>query len=139
MRKAPGIIRIFSYFFMFMGIVASCALILGWLKPSQAPHLSVTFITNSYEFSKSPILYTATSLFFVFAGILGFLITQKKSYAYDVGIAYCITGLLFFNSLILSQNGLIQNQIFGILIQSVIFGSFMIYLIRNHKEWKNGG
>jgi len=138
MRKAPTLIRIFSYFFMFMGIVASIALADGWLSANAAPHLRVTFITNSFQFSETPILYTATSLFFIFSGVLGLLIILKRPCAYDVGIVYCITGLLFFNTLAVLRKGLIQDQLFGIILHSIIFGGFMIYLMRNHEKWKRG-
>ena len=136
MRKAPLLIRIVSYFFIFMGVVALAALSLPLLNPEQSSKVSITFLTNSFNYGKSPALFATTTCFFVFAGITGLSIVRQKACAYDLGIAYSIAGLVFFDALILLKNGLINHQIVSLVIQTVFFGGFLAYLIKHRSEWK---
>ena len=136
MLKAPLLVRIFSYFFIFMGVVALAALSLPWLDPDQSAKVSITFLTNSFTYGKSPALFAATSFFFVFAGITGISIVRQKAYAYDLGIAYSIAGLVFFDALVLLKTGLINQQILSLVIQTLFFGGFLAYLIKHRPEWK---
>lgn len=138
MRKAPLLIRLFSYFFIFMGVVALGTLVIAWLSPNESSKLNISFLTNRFIFTEHPILFTVTSLFFVFSGIIGLAIVLKRSFAYDLGIVYCVIGLIFFSTLIISRIGLINDQIMSLIIQGIIFGGFLIYLVRHRSKWKNG-
>lgn len=136
MRKAPLFIRLFSYFFIFMAVVATGTLALAWLSPGGLSEISVSFLTNRLVFTEHPILFTAAFLFFVFSGITGFTIVMKRSYAYDLGIACCMVGLVFFNVLIFLKIGLVSDPMTSMVIQAGVFGGFLTYLVRHRTEWK---
>ncbi|MEO7932805.1 MAG: hypothetical protein ABIT76_06580 [Chthoniobacterales bacterium] len=137
MRKAPLFIRIISYFFIFMGIVAIGTLGVAGSNPSETQKMSVSFLTNSFSYNQNPTLFAATCLLFVFAGITGLAIVFRRSYAYDLGIVYCVCSLVFFTTLIILRVGLINHPAISITIQFLLFGGFLAYLIRNRSKWKN--
>lgn len=138
MRKAPLLIRLFSYFFVFMGVVAIFILADAWLNTHRTAKLTISFLTNSSSFEENPLLFSAMSLFFVFSGITGLAIVLKRSYAYDLGIIYCIVGLIFFNALIILRIGLVTSPMTGMVIQALTLGGFLVYLARHRVEWKSG-
>lgn len=136
MRKSPLLIRILNYFFIYMGVVSIGILAVAWGNPSASSRLSVSFLTNQFLFDQNPILFTVTCLFFVFSGITGLAIVFRRSFAYDLGIAYCICSLIFFTALIILKMGLINGQTIGIAGQFLLFGSLLVYLARNRSQWK---
>jgi hypothetical protein len=136
MRKVPLLVRLICYFFIFMGVASVGTLAFAWLRTNEASNLSVSFLTNSFVFKAHPLLFTITCLFFVGSGITGLTIVMKRSFAYDLGIAYCITVLVFFSTLIILKLGLISGQITSLVIQAAIHGGFLAYLTRHRTEWK---
>jgi hypothetical protein len=137
MRKAPLLIKLFSYFFVFMGVVAIFTLADAWLNSHRTTKLTISFLTNGASFEESPLLFSALALFLVSSGICGLAIVLKRAYAYDLGIIYCIAGLVFFNALIMLRIGLITSPATGIVIQALTLGGFLVYLVRHRAEWKS--
>lgn len=121
-----------------MGVIALGALAIVWLGLNEPSKVSISFLTNKFIFAEHPILFTATALFVVFSGITGFAIVMQRSFAYDLGIIYCLVGLIFFNTLIILRIGLINDQIFSLIIQIIAFGGFLTYLVCCRSKWKNG-
>lgn len=140
MRKAPLLVRIFCYLFIFMGAVALLALVNAPLFPNKSsdPDSAVMFLTIRVTSTGHPILYITTLLFFVFSGITGLAVITKRSYAYDLGIMYCLLGLVYFSSLSIFQLGLATSLVMSLLVQFIFFGVFLNHLLGHRSQWKNG-
>jgi len=138
-RKPPLLIKFLSYIFMYMGVVALYALVAAWQSPdaSSEGNWSVCFLTNRINFAEYRVLYTATTLFFVFSGITGLSIITKRSFAYDLAIACCIVGLVYFGTLIILRIGLVNGFVTSMMILGVVFGWFLLYFALHRAEWKS--
>ncbi len=134
MRRAPLLIRLFSYFFIFMGVVALAALP---FDDGFSEGVSLSFLTVTVTYGSNPVVFVLIDLYFVFAGLVGLAIVTGRSYACDLGILYCLGGLSFFCTLVFLGIGR-PNVPASLVILALTLGSFLCYLIASRKEWRTG-
>jgi hypothetical protein len=70
-------------------------------------------------------LFSALSLLFILAGVVGFFILRRKSFAYDLGIFYSVASLLFLGTLAVLQIGRKADVFTSFIVLSLTFGWFL--------------
>jgi len=102
----------------------------------SAKESTVGFLSVSASFQTNPTLYTAISLYFIFAGIVGWAILWRRTWAYDLAIVYCLVGLSFFGAMIALRIGLLTGPANAAFNLAISLGWFLVYLIRNRIKWR---
>jgi hypothetical protein len=123
--KIPFVIRLFSYLFIYLAVASIGCLSSAWSSPALGQNLSIGFLTAEFKFSSNPLLFSALSLLFILAGVVGFFILRRKSFAYDLGIFYSVASLLFLGTLAVLQIGRKADVFTSFIVLSLTFGWFL--------------